>query len=133
VVIYGALEKLKLIKTDLNIFSLTNFSAAGAFFLFFFLIWLATRGRGMGLGDSKLALLIGLIFGVIGGIIVIYTAIMLGFIVGLTLLLATKASLKTKLPFGTFLGISACLYLIMGYGIIIREFGSISLIINFYK
>lgn len=70
---------------------------------FFLLLWLITRGRGMGLGDVKLVFLLGLILGFPHMIIALYAAFLTGAAVGIILLVAGKKTLKSHLPFGPFL------------------------------
>lgn len=88
----------------LSIISLTNplFSALGAA-LFFLSLVLLTRGRGMGVGDVKLALLIGLLLGFPGIIIALYLAFLTGAILGVILVLLGKKRFGQKIPFGPFL------------------------------
>ena len=78
------------------------FSAIGASG-FFYLLWLLTKGRGMGLGDSKLAFLLGFLLGFPSIIVALYVAFLTGAIVGVILIVKGKKSLKTKIPFGPFL------------------------------
>lgn len=77
-------------------------SALGAS-AFFFILWLVTRGRGMGFGDVKLAFLLGLLLGFPGIIIALYVAFLTGAVVGVILIIGGKKTLKTKVPFGPFL------------------------------
>lgn len=93
-----------------NIFSFDNLLGASVLFSIFFLFWFLSKGLWLGLGDSKLAGLVGLIFGMWGGLIIIYGAIIAGTIAGLILLVSRHANLKTKLPLGTFICFSATVY-----------------------
>lgn len=104
--------------TWFRLWSADRLLAAALLFLFFFLLWYFSHGTWLGLGDAKLALLVGLIFGLNGGIIVIYTAITLGAFLGLLLLLFRRAGLKTRLPLGSFITLTASLYLLWGNAII---------------
>ncbi len=79
--------------------------------LFFFLV---TKGRGMGLGDVKLAFPMGFLLGLEGGFLALYVAFVMGGIVGLALLLLGKKGLKSKLPFGPFLVLGTILILTVG-------------------
>ena len=74
--------------------------------------WLFSKGKWMGFGDVKFAFVLGYIFGIYGGLIVIYVGSLIGGGLGIILLINHKASFKTKMPFGTFLGLSAILYII---------------------
>lgn len=81
-----------------------------------FLLWLASRGMWMGLGDAKLALGFGFALGIYGGL----TAVMLGFItgavIGVLLIAVAKVikrvplsptgatlTMKSEIPFAPFL------------------------------
>jgi leader peptidase (prepilin peptidase)/N-methyltransferase len=69
-------------------------------------VWLVTAGRGMGFGDVKLAPILGLILGWVGwgqGFVGLFSAWLLGGLVGLTLILMRKAQRGTALAFGPFL------------------------------
>ena len=78
------------------------YAAAGAC-LFFFLLWLVTRGRGMGLGDVKLAFVLGLFLGFPLIVIALYAGFLTGATVGVILILAAKKTMKSKIAFGPFL------------------------------
>lgn len=71
--------------------------------LFFFLLWLITHGKGMGLGDVKLAFLMGLLLGFPNIIIASYSAFLTGATSGVILILLGKKKLKEKIAFGPFL------------------------------
>lgn len=73
-----------------------------AFYLFLNIV---SRG-GMGMGDVKLALTIGLLTGYSGWPFVVtatFTAFVLGSIVGIALMLTGRAGRKSALPFGPFM------------------------------
>ncbi|MBA3551201.1 prepilin peptidase [Patescibacteria group bacterium] len=70
--------------------------------LFLLTIHLLTKGRGMGLGDVKLAILLGMILGPLG-IYWMFASFILGGFVGLILLLSKKAQLADRIAFGPFL------------------------------
>jgi leader peptidase (prepilin peptidase)/N-methyltransferase len=70
---------------------------------FFFLLWLITRGRGIGLGDVKLSFLLGLLLGYPQTIVALYIAFLTGALAGVILILARIKSLKSKIAFGPFL------------------------------
>lgn len=80
---------------------------AGFFFAFLvLLINLATLGRGMGLGDVKLALALGTWLGLLNGWRWLFVSFVIGGIVASILLLLKKAKMKTKIAFGPFLIVS---------------------------
>lgn len=77
-------------------------SAIGAF-LFFLLIYLITRGRGIGFGDVKLSFLMGLVLGYPGVFYSIYLAFLTGGAFAIILILWKKRKLKSQVAFGPFL------------------------------
>lgn len=77
-------------------------SAAGSFG-FLYIIWAATRGRGMGFGDVKYAGFMGLFLGYPEIIIAFYSAFLTGAAVGVILILAGNKGWKSKIAFGPFL------------------------------
>ena len=72
-------------------------------FLFLLMIHIVTKGRGMGLGDVKYGIFMGLFVGWPGSIMALYLAFGLGAVVSLLLMVAKKKSLKDRIPFGPFL------------------------------
>lgn len=97
-----------------QVFDINSLAGTGVLFTIFFLVWLFSKGRGLGFGDVKLAGIIGLIFGFWGGLIILYLAVAVGAVLGLTLLLTHQANLKTKLPLGTLICFSASFYILCG-------------------
>lgn len=84
----------------------------------FFLIWLLSRGKWMGLGDAKLMLGLGWILGIYMGLASMILAFWIGAIVSISVMLlsknlpalreqAGKLNMKTEIPFAPFLIISA--------------------------
>lgn len=86
--------------------------------LFLLLIHLVTKGRGMGLGDVKFAVLGGMIVGLSLFPIWLFMAFLTGAAVGSILILGKKAGLKSKIAFGPFLVISVPITLLWGQKII---------------
>lgn len=72
-----------------------------AFFLLF--IHLITRGRGMGLGDVKFAILGGMLMGLNMIFVWLFLAFLTGGVVGIILILGKRAGLKDQIAFGPFL------------------------------
>lgn len=66
-------------------------------------LWIITRGRGLGLGDVKLMLPLGLRFGVAGTVTLLFLAFVAGGLLGFALLATHRAHLKTAVPFGPLL------------------------------
>ncbi|MDO8601418.1 MAG: prepilin peptidase [bacterium] len=92
-------------------------SALGAAF-FFFLIVLASKGKGMGIGDIKLAFLMGLFLGWPNIAVALFSAVFLGAIIGIGLIISAKKTLKSEVPFGPFLAVGTFLALFWGEKII---------------
>lgn len=84
---------------------------AGTFLL---LLNLITKGRGMGLGDVKLALLGGIILSWPYILTWLFTSFVLGSVVGLALIAKKKAAFGKEIPFGPFLIISLGVTLFWG-------------------
>lgn len=81
---------------------------------FFALIVLVSQGKWMGGGDVKLGFLIGLILGWPKVLLALGLAFMLGSIVGLILIAFKKKTLKSPVPFGTFLSTAALITILEG-------------------
>lgn len=79
--------------------ALSGLGAAG----FFFVLWMITKGRGMGLGDVKLAFLMGLLLGFPRIVVAGYLAFLTGAVVGVILIVLGKKTLKERIAFGPFL------------------------------
>ena len=90
------------------------FSAVGAS-LFFLLLFLITKGKGMGFGDVKFAFLMGLILGSPNIIVGLYIAFLTGAIIGCILILWRKKRIfGTAIPFGPFLVIGSLTAIFFG-------------------
>ncbi|HPM08591.1 MAG TPA: prepilin peptidase [Candidatus Pacearchaeota archaeon] len=72
-------------------------------FLFFLFLHLISKGQWMGLGDSKIGFLLGLILGYPNVLISLLLAVFLGAIMGLILIFSKQKGLKSEMPFGPFL------------------------------
>lgn len=77
---------------------------AGVFFAFLIAI---TRGKGMGVGDLKLAIPLGLLFGWPDILLVLVSAFVIGAVFGVLAVARGKKRMGGTLPFGPFLGIGA--------------------------
>lgn len=86
-------------------------AGAAAFFL---LLWIITRGKGMGLGDVKLAFLMGLMLGFPKIVVAAYLAFLTGAVVGVILILLGRKRLKSKIAFGPFLVVGTVIAYIFG-------------------
>ena len=70
---------------------------------FLLLLYLITKGKGMGLGDVYLALFMGLLLGWPKIILAFYIAFIVGAIWGIILLILKRKKIKSEVPFGPFL------------------------------
>jgi prepilin signal peptidase PulO-like enzyme (type II secretory pathway) len=75
---------------------------------------LFTRGRGMGLGDVKFAVLGGLIVGIKLTYVWLFLSFLTGGLVGIILIIARRAGLKDKIAFGPFLIVGIVLAVLFG-------------------
>lgn len=84
-------------------------------FGFFLALFLLTRGRGMGMGDVKLAFAMGLLLGFPGIVIGLYIAFLTGAAISLILIICRKKKLKKDtIPFGPFMVIGALVAFLYG-------------------
>ncbi len=86
--------------------------------LFFAAIVLLSRGRWMGVGDIKLAFLMGLFLGFPNILVALFFGIFLGAIIGLGLVISGQKTLKSEIPFGPFLVTGTFTALFLGQKII---------------
>lgn len=87
----------------------------------FFALWFVSQGRWMGLGDIKLAVVMGWMLGLLGGFSALVFGVWAGalislLIVGITRLVSHRAGLtmKSEIPFGPFLAAGALFVLLTG-------------------
>lgn len=73
---------------------------AGGFFL---TLVFFSRGKWMGIGDVKLAFLMGLFLGFPNLLVALFLAFLIGAIIGIGLIITGKKTLKSEVPFGPFL------------------------------
>jgi len=71
--------------------------------VFFLVIFLISKGKWMGFGDVKLAILMGLLLGVPNVLVALFLAFFFGAIIGVVLMISERKSLKSEIPFGPFL------------------------------
>ncbi len=103
----------------LPVFSLSHFLSAVVSAIFFYLLYLITKHRGMGFGDVKLTFLLGLLLGWQLTLVAFYVAFLTGAITGVILILVRNKSLKSKIAFGPFLIFGTVVALVWGQKIII--------------
>jgi len=71
--------------------------------VFFLIIVLISRGKWMGIGDIKMAFLMGLFLGFPNILVALFLAFLIGAIMGVGLIISGKKTLKSEVPFGPFL------------------------------
>jgi leader peptidase (prepilin peptidase)/N-methyltransferase len=87
---------------------LSGAMAAGLLWVTGWLYRVIRKREGIGLGDIKMVAMIGAFLGLQGALITIVLASMLGSVVGLIYIYATRKEASTyELPFGSFLGVAA--------------------------
>lgn len=98
-------------------FSINNLITGLGAGLFFLALALITKGRGMGMGDVKLAALMGLFLGYPKIIVALYLAFLTGGFVGVILVLLKKKRFGEHVPFGPFLTTATIISLFWGEAI----------------
>lgn len=78
------------------------------------MLFVVTRGRGMGFGDVKLSFTIGYLLGTLGGFLALYIGFTLGAIIGTILLVSQYKKLKSAIAFGPFLILGMLILLFWG-------------------
>jgi leader peptidase (prepilin peptidase)/N-methyltransferase len=83
------------------------------------------KKEGMGGGDIKLLAMIGAFVGWRGVTFTIFTASLIGTLVGLLVMWQTRQNMKLAVPFGPFLAMGATLYILFGPELIGWYFGTL--------
>jgi prepilin signal peptidase PulO-like enzyme (type II secretory pathway) len=91
--------------------SLLAASIGGGFFL---LQYLVSRGKWIGGGDVKMGFLMGLILGIKGLLTALFFSYTIGALFGLALIVFRRKTMKSQLPFGTFLAVGTLIALFWG-------------------
>src|SRR3990167_4336637 len=112
--IYNFFKSFKLLNLEISkYFNIETFIypllVASIAFLFFFLIYYFSSGRAMGLGDAKLAFLIGLFLGPVSAAAALMLAFVIGAVFGIILLALGVKNLKSQIAFGPFLVLGAAI------------------------
>jgi len=111
VLLFSAIS-YKLQVTNNYLLLITNYLFSGFIVMApILLLWLVTKGRGMGFGDVKLAFTMGVLLGIKGGLMALYIAFVTGAVTGVILLIGKKKGLKSKIAFGPFLVIGTVIVL----------------------
>ncbi len=74
---------------------------------FFYIQILLSKGRWVGGGDVRLGILMGFMLGISGLLLAFFIAYVVGAIFGLILVATKKKTMKSEIPFGTFLSAAA--------------------------
>ncbi|MEK7499910.1 MAG: prepilin peptidase, partial [Patescibacteria group bacterium] len=72
-----------------------------------YLLWIGTSGRGLGFGDVKLMIPLGILFGFQGVVALLFLAFFVGGLLSIFLLACGRVGPKTAIEFGPFLAGSA--------------------------
>jgi leader peptidase (prepilin peptidase)/N-methyltransferase len=85
--------------------------------------------RGMGMGDVKLAFVLGSFLGYVGGPGVVLTGMFLSFllgaVVGSILAFATGGDRKTRIPFGPYLALGTTIAVFVGRDVLDAYLGAL--------
>ena len=101
-----------------SLFSIVNLGLAILPAFILLAIILFSHGAWMGLGDFKLAILMGLFLGWPNILFALFSAFFLGAIIGAVLIILKKKGLKSEIPFGPFLVTGTFLALFWGEKVI---------------
>jgi leader peptidase (prepilin peptidase)/N-methyltransferase len=99
-----------------------------ALFALYLLLALVSAGRGMGMGDVKLAAVLGLYLGFLGWgnlLVGAFAAFLFGGLFGLALMLARRAGRKTAIPFGPWMILGAWVGVFAGAQLTDLYFGAV--------
>lgn len=108
----AALILLGLLTPDMILSHIFAGIVAGAFFL---LIFILTRGKGMGFGDVVFVLSMGLVLGIPGILYGLYISFITGALISLILVVLKKKRLRGgTIPFGPFLVLGTFIMMIWG-------------------
>lgn len=79
-------------------------------------VWYISRGKWFGFGDITLLVLLGFIFGFVSMLVIWYLAVLSATIASLALIITRRASMKSKIAFGSYLSAGAiAVILLPGY------------------
>lgn len=113
--IFSILLRLQEAPSFYHLSSIINYLLSGLVVMLpILLLFLLTRGRGMGFGDVKLAFNMGFLLGIFGGLLALYVSFIIGAVVGLIMLILKLKKLKSKIAFGPFLIIGTVVMLVWG-------------------
>ena len=91
--------------------SLIAFILIGGLIVFYLYV---RKIEGMGLGDLKIFVVLGFLFGIQGVIFILIISSLIGIIIGSIILIRTKKNFQTQIPFGPYIIIATFLYIFLG-------------------
>ena len=86
--------------------------------LFFLFLVIITKGKGMGLGDVKIAAFMGFLLGPSNLAAALFLSFISGSVIGLVLILLKRKTFKSEVPFGCFLAPATFISMFWGQEII---------------
>ncbi len=105
--------------------TLWDLAAGPILFLFFASLWFVSKGKWMGFGDAKLALGVGWLLGLYGGVFSIMMAFWIGAVFSIILLILQKINLsklgltiKSEIPFAPFIILALFIQLFTGWSLL---------------
>lgn len=81
---------------------------------FFYILIIFTKGKGMGGGDLKLGVFLGLVFGFPYSLVALMMSFLLGSLFGIGLILTGKKKFGQTIPFGPFLSLAGIISIFWG-------------------
>lgn len=93
-------------------------SGGGSLYLVAWTYQALAKKEGMGGGDIKLLAMMGVLIGWKGVLFTIFVSSLVGTLIGLAVMLYTRANMKLAVPFGPFLAVGAVSYIFFGNEII---------------
>jgi len=93
-------------------------SGGGSLYLVAWTYQALAKKEGMGGGDIKLLAMMGVLIGWKGVLFTIFVSSLVGTLIGLAVMLYTRANMKLAVPFGPFLSVGAVSYIFFGNEII---------------
>lgn len=110
---------IPLVSGGLNWWSLADAGLAAAIGGGFFLLqYLISKGKWIGGGDMRMGALMGLILGLKELFVALFFAYVIGAIFGLALVATKKKTMKSQIPFGTFLAAGTLIAMFWGVEIL---------------
>ena len=108
----------------LKSFGIHIFSALLIAFFFWFLVFI-TKGKGMGDGDIRLGLLLGLFNGFPRNVLAVFLGFVIGASFSLILVFFKKKTIKDTIPFGPFLILGSVIAAVFGKPVITVVYGNL--------